>query len=72
MVHKAVPARRKAQKAVHLALHLMALVAGVLGIYAVFKLRHEAGYPKLLTLHSWLAISTISLSGLQVTDRIGP
>jgi len=51
---------------VHLLLHLVALVAGVLGITAVFKSKKEAHLPDMYTLHSWLGISTICLFGLQV------
>ncbi|KAF2305693.1 hypothetical protein GH714_007592 [Hevea brasiliensis] len=37
MAYKTIPAKRKVQKAVHLTLHLIALVAGVVGVYAAFK-----------------------------------
>jgi len=53
-------------KVVHLLLHLVALVAGVLGIIAVFKSKKDAGLPDMYTLHSWLGMSAICLFGLQV------
>ncbi|KAM7484733.1 hypothetical protein LguiA_000742 [Lonicera macranthoides] len=65
MVYKSVPARRDTQKATHLVLHLIALLAGIVGIYAVFKFHHELGIPDMYTLHSWLGMSTICLFGLQ-------
>ncbi|PKI71246.1 hypothetical protein CRG98_008346 [Punica granatum] len=65
MVYKTAPARREVQKNVHLVLHLIALVAGILGIYAVFKFHHEMRISNLVSLHSWLGISTICLFGLQ-------
>ncbi|KAF5750075.1 putative cytochrome B561 [Tripterygium wilfordii] len=65
MAYKSVLATRKIQKIVHLVLHLLALVAGVLGVYAVFKFHHEIRAPDMYTLHSWLGISTIALFGLQ-------
>ncbi|ESR61337.1 hypothetical protein CICLE_v10017511mg [Citrus x clementina] len=42
-----------------------ALLAGVIGIYAVFKFHHESGLPNMFTLHSWLGMITICLYGLQ-------
>ncbi|KAL2545683.1 Transmembrane ascorbate ferrireductase 1 [Forsythia ovata] len=65
MAYKTVPGRRKVQKILHLILHLIALVAGIVGIYAVIKFHNESGIPNIYTLHSWLGISTISLFGLQ-------
>ena len=67
MAYKAVPAKRKARKGVHVMLHLLALLAGILGIYVIFKFKHETGSLNMKTLHSWLGIITISLYVLQVT-----
>lgn len=66
MAYKAVPARKRTQKGVHLVLHLMSLAAGIVGIIVIFKVHREAGTANMQTLHSWLGISTISLHGLQV------
>lgn len=55
---------------VHLLLHLIALVAGIIGIIAVFKSKKEAGLADMYTLHSWLGMSAISLFGLQVINSI--
>ncbi|XP_020553115.1 probable ascorbate-specific transmembrane electron transporter 1 [Sesamum indicum] len=61
MAYKTVPTIRKRQKLFHLLLHLVAFVAGVLGIYAVFKFHHDLRFPHMYSLHSWLGLSTISL-----------
>lgn len=66
MAYKTIPATKIAQKTVHLLLNLVALLAGIVGIYAVFKYHHESGIPDLYSLHSWLGIGTICLFGLQV------
>lgn len=67
IVYKAIPtANRKAQKLIHLILHLIALVTGILGVYAVFKFHNELNIPHMYTLHSWIGLSTICLFGLQV------
>lgn len=65
MVYKTIPATREAQKTIHLILHLIALVLGSVGVYAVFKFHNELHIANLYTLHSWLGITTISLFGLQ-------
>jgi cytochrome b-561 len=65
MAYKSVPGPRNSQKLVHLILHLLALLSGILGIYAVFKFKNEAGLSDMVTLHSWFGIITISLFGLQ-------
>ncbi|KAJ9554041.1 hypothetical protein OSB04_018086 [Centaurea solstitialis] len=67
IVYKTIPAKRQAQKATHLILHLIALVAGIIGVYAVFKFHNEIYLPNMYTLHSWIGLSTICLFGLQVT-----
>lgn len=67
MAYKTVPAKRKLQKTFHLLLHLVAFSAGVLGVSAAFKYKHESGKADMITLHSWLGIATISLFGFQVT-----
>ncbi|CAJ1932741.1 unnamed protein product [Sphenostylis stenocarpa] len=65
MIYKSVPVKRRSVKVVHLLLHLVALVAGILGITAVFKSKKEAGLPHMYTLHSWLGMSAICLFALQ-------
>ncbi|CAH1431174.1 unnamed protein product [Lactuca virosa] len=65
IVYKAIPANRKTQKLIHLILHFIALAAGIVGVYAVFKFHHERHIPHMYTLHSWIGLSTICLFGLQ-------
>ncbi|XP_050235114.1 probable ascorbate-specific transmembrane electron transporter 1 [Mercurialis annua] len=66
MVYKTIPAKKKVQKAIHFTLHLIALGAGILGIYSAFKFKHEIGIKNMVTIHSWLGIITICLFGLQL------
>lgn len=65
MAYRGIPTTRKNQKLLHLILHFLALVAGIIGIYAVFKFHAELNIPDMYTLHSWLGMSTISIFGLQ-------
>ncbi|KAJ7942831.1 Transmembrane ascorbate ferrireductase 1 [Quillaja saponaria] len=64
MAYKTVPAKRRSQKIVHLLLHLIALVSGVLGIVIIFKFHRESDIPHMFTLHSWLGMITICSYGL--------
>ncbi|KAF4348207.1 hypothetical protein G4B88_001193 [Cannabis sativa] len=41
MAYKTMPGTRRAHKGVHIILHLLALLAGILGTYAVFKFKDE-------------------------------
>ncbi|KAI3734137.1 hypothetical protein L6452_13600 [Arctium lappa] len=65
IIYKTIPAKRQTQKVIHLVLHFIALVAGILGVYAVFKFHHELHIPDMYTLHSWIGLSTLCLFGLQ-------
>ncbi|KAJ4710145.1 Transmembrane ascorbate ferrireductase 1 [Melia azedarach] len=65
MAYKTIPGTRRAQKATHFILHLIALASGILGVYVIFKFHHEAGIRNMYTLHSWLGMITICLYGLQ-------
>ncbi|XAR63707.1 Ascorbate ferrireductase (transmembrane) [Bertholletia excelsa] len=62
---KTIPGSRNTQKLVHLTLHFIALLAGILGIYTIFKFRNEIGNPHIVSLHSWIGLSTVSLFGVQ-------
>ena len=55
----------RAQKMVHMLVHLVAFILGVFGIYAAFKFHNVAVVPDLLSLHSWIGIGAISLFALQ-------
>ncbi|XP_071686417.1 probable ascorbate-specific transmembrane electron transporter 1 [Rutidosis leptorrhynchoides] len=65
IVYKTIPAARKWQKLVHLILHFIALAAGIVGVYAVFKFHNESNIPNMYTLHSWIGLSTICLFAFQ-------
>ncbi|KAK9756365.1 hypothetical protein RND81_01G091600 [Saponaria officinalis] len=66
MAYKTVHGARKIEKQLHFTLHLVALLTGILGIYAVFKFHQELGIPHVYSLHSWVGLITISLYALQV------
>lgn len=44
----------------------IALLIGILGVYALFKFKHEVGQPNMRNLHTWLGMGTICLFGPQV------
>ncbi|XP_030955972.1 transmembrane ascorbate ferrireductase 1-like [Quercus lobata] len=63
--YKSLPLRKDVKKKIHLVLHAITLVLGILGIYTVFKYHNESGIANLYSLHSWLGIGIIVLFGIQ-------
>ncbi|GKV31106.1 hypothetical protein SLEP1_g39843 [Rubroshorea leprosula] len=53
------------KKLIHLGLHAVALILGIIGISATFKYHNESSIPNLYSLHSWLGIGIIVLYGIQ-------
>ncbi|KAL7110837.1 hypothetical protein ACP275_05G051100 [Erythranthe tilingii] len=65
MAYKTVGAERKVQKYVHMFVHLVAIVLGIVGLHAAFKFHEKQGISNLYSLHSWIGIGTFSLFCLQ-------
>ncbi|KAI3879467.1 hypothetical protein MKX03_014087 [Papaver bracteatum] len=63
--YKALPWRKEVKKKIHLVLHAVALVLGIIGVYAAFKFHNESGIANLYSLHSWFGIGVICLYGIQ-------
>ncbi|KAL4575804.1 hypothetical protein LXL04_011890 [Taraxacum kok-saghyz] len=63
--YKALPFKKAEKKLIHLILHAIALVLGIIGIYMAFKNHNESGIANLYSLHSWLGIGIIVLYGVQ-------
>lgn len=65
MAYKTIPATKRTQKLIHMTLNFIALLAAIVGLYAVFQFHHDLGIPDVYTLHSWFGITTVSLFFLQ-------
>ncbi|KAK7407713.1 hypothetical protein VNO78_09741 [Psophocarpus tetragonolobus] len=65
MAFQTIPAERKVRKFVHMTLHLIAFILGIVGLNAVFKFHDMADIPNVYSLHSWIGIGTFCLYGLQ-------
>ncbi|KAK9106509.1 hypothetical protein Syun_022520 [Stephania yunnanensis] len=65
MAYRMIPAEQNVQKFVHMALHLVAITLGIVGIYAVFKFHRMSEIDNMFSLHSWLGMITFCLYGLQ-------
>ncbi|GAB4826369.1 hypothetical protein Ancab_009234 [Ancistrocladus abbreviatus] len=65
MSYKSLPLAKDVQKIVHLVLHAVALILGIIGNYCAFKYHNEAGIANLYSLHSWLGIGIIVLYAIQ-------
>uniref|UniRef100_A0A2P2ME25 ascorbate ferrireductase (transmembrane) n=1 Tax=Rhizophora mucronata TaxID=61149 RepID=A0A2P2ME25_RHIMU len=63
--YKALPFKKEEKKIIHLILHAIALILGIIGIYTAFKFHNESSIANLYSLHSWLGIGIISLYGIQ-------
>ncbi|OVA19158.1 Cytochrome b561 [Macleaya cordata] len=65
MAYKTVSAQRNVRKFIHGLMHLISMVMGIIGIYAVFKFHDQNDIPDMYSLHSWLGMGTFCLFGLQ-------
>ncbi|KEH40690.1 putative ascorbate ferrireductase (transmembrane) [Medicago truncatula] len=65
MAFQTVPAQRHIKKFFHMALHLIAIVLGIVGLCAVFKFHDMLHIPHLYSLHGWIGILTLCSYGLQ-------
>ncbi|KAL2920652.1 Transmembrane ascorbate ferrireductase 1 [Bienertia sinuspersici] len=63
--YKALPLKKEVKKVIHLVFHAVALILGIVGIWAAFKFHNESSIPNLYSLHSWLGIGIIVLYGAQ-------
>ncbi|KAJ4841759.1 hypothetical protein Tsubulata_043780 [Turnera subulata] len=63
--YKSLPLKKEVKKLIHLVLHAIALVLGIIGIYTAFKYHNESNIANLYSLHSWLGIAIIVLYGIQ-------
>uniref|UniRef100_A0A5B6YNW4 ascorbate ferrireductase (transmembrane) n=1 Tax=Davidia involucrata TaxID=16924 RepID=A0A5B6YNW4_DAVIN len=65
MSYKSLPLKKEVKKLIHLVLHAIALILGIIGVYAAFKYHNESSIANLYSLHSWLGIGIIVLYGIQ-------
>ncbi|KAI4313657.1 hypothetical protein L6164_026616 [Bauhinia variegata] len=65
MAYHTVPGERKTQKSVHMILHLIAIILGIVGLCAVFKFHDMGNIADVYSLHSWIGIGTFCLFCLQ-------
>lgn len=65
MSYKCLPLKKEVKKVVHLVLHAVALILGIVGICAAFKFHNESSILNMYSLHSWLGIGVIVLYGIQ-------
>ncbi|KAH9611070.1 hypothetical protein KSS87_018973 [Heliosperma pusillum] len=63
--YKSLPLKKDVKKVIHLVLHAIALILGIVGISAAFKFHNESSILNLYSLHSWLGIGVIALYGIQ-------
>lgn len=65
MVYKTVVAATRMQKIFHMAMHIVAITLGIVGIYAAFKYHSMRNLTNMYSVHSWIGLSTFILYGIQ-------
>ncbi|GAU34664.1 hypothetical protein TSUD_67140 [Trifolium subterraneum] len=65
MSYHTVPGTHETKKTVHMTLHFIAIVLGIVGICAVFKFHDMVYLVDVYSLHSWIGLGTFCLFGLQ-------
>ncbi|XP_054787667.1 transmembrane ascorbate ferrireductase 1 [Prosopis cineraria] len=63
--YKSLPLEKEVKKLIHLVLHAIALILGIVGTYAVFLFHNEKDIANLYSFHSWIGIAAIVLYGVQ-------
>lgn len=63
--YKSLPLKKEVKKLIHLVLHAVALILGIVGIIAAFKNHNESGIANMYSLHSWIGIGVIVLYAIQ-------
>ncbi|CAN4085923.1 unnamed protein product [Withania somnifera] len=53
MSYKSFPLEKQVKKVIHLVLHAIALILGIVGVYTAFKNHNESSIPNMYSLHSW-------------------
>ncbi|KAL2343539.1 hypothetical protein Fmac_004824 [Flemingia macrophylla] len=64
-------AKYQTLKILHMALHLIAIILGIVGICAVFKYHDMINLEDVYSLHSWIGLGTFCLFGLQWLFGLG-
>ncbi|KAK7260577.1 hypothetical protein RIF29_26735 [Crotalaria pallida] len=65
MAYHTVPGEWQTQRLIHMTLHLIAIVLGIVGICAVFRFHDMVNLEDVYSLHSWIGIGTFCLYGVQ-------
>ncbi|KAK7399900.1 hypothetical protein VNO78_11095 [Psophocarpus tetragonolobus] len=71
LAYQTVPATHETQKIVHMTLHFIAIILGIVGICAVFKFHDMVNWADVYSFHSWIGIGTFCLFGLQWLMGVG-
>ncbi len=67
MVYRLLPTLNKtAAKFIHTFIQILTILFVIVGLQAVFDSNNQAGFTNLVSLHSWIGMSTVLLFALQV------
>ncbi|KAM6546757.1 hypothetical protein CsatB_027493 [Cannabis sativa] len=65
MAYRTVPAEMRVKKIIHMILHIIAIVMGIIGLCAVFRYHNMINLGDMYSLHSWIGLTTFILYCLQ-------
>uniref|UniRef100_A0A803Q3H1 Cytochrome b561 domain-containing protein n=2 Tax=Cannabis sativa TaxID=3483 RepID=A0A803Q3H1_CANSA len=65
MAYRTVPAEMRVKKIIHMLLHIIAIVMGIIGLCAVFRYHNMINLGDMYSLHSWIGLTTFILYCLQ-------
>ncbi|KAK8940305.1 putative transmembrane ascorbate ferrireductase 2 [Platanthera guangdongensis] len=65
LAYRTVSGTKNFKKAVHLAIQLLALLLGLIGIWAALKFHNDKGIDNFYSLHSWLGLACFFLFSIQ-------
>lgn len=65
LAYKTVGGTKNFKKSVHLAIQLVALCVGLIGVWAALKFHNDKGIDNFYSLHSWLGLACLFLFAMQ-------
>ena len=67
MIYRLLPTLNKtAAKFIHMFIQVLTILFVIVGLQAVFDSNNQSGFTHLVSLHSWIGMSTVLLFALQV------
>lgn len=66
LAYKSLSGTKGFKKLIHLTIQFLALIFGVIGLWAAWKFHNDRGIDNFYSLHSWLGLACLFLFAIQV------